>query len=132
MKKKMLILRKSQKSPVSSGVKKKLFNGAQFTGASHPPQNRMALSAHIKMTLAYSPSQKSAKLIDEYSVWWPATSSLSASTRSNGVRKVSAIDEMKNTTHIGNSKRLKAKPLKMPRPKPVCSTTMAERLKVPA
>ena len=40
----------------------------------------MALSAHIKMTLAYSPSQKSAKLIDEYSVWWPATSSLSAST----------------------------------------------------
>src|SRR3954452_5956077 len=80
-----------------------------LSGGSHPPQNRMALSAHIRMTLAYSPSQKSAKLIDEYSVWCPATSSLSASTKSNGVRKVSAIELIRNTTHMGNSNRLKPK-----------------------
>src|SRR5690349_22988033 len=80
----------------------------------------MAFSAHIRMTLAYSPSQKSAKLIDEYSVWCPATSSLSASTRSKGVRNVSAIELMKNTTHIGNSSRLKPYALTKPRPKPCC------------
>src|SRR6476659_2598229 len=100
MKKNRLILRNNQMMP---GIR---YSGAQFTGGSQPPQNRMALSAHISRTLAYSPSQKRAKLIDEYSVWCPATSSLSASTRSNGVRKVSAIELMKNTTHIGNSRGL--------------------------
>src|SRR4051794_15216821 len=83
-------------------------HGIQSTlsGGSQPPQKMIAFSAHIRMVLAYSPSQNSAKLIDEYSVWCPATSSLSASTRSNGVRNVSAIELMKNTTHIGNSKGL--------------------------
>ena len=60
------------------------------------------------MTLAYSPSQKSAKLIDEYSVWCPATSSLSASTRSNGVRKVSAIELIRNTTAHREQQRIEA------------------------
>ena len=36
-----------------------------------------------------------------------AASSLSASTRSNGVRKVSAMELIRNTTAIGNSKGLK-------------------------
>src|SRR3954469_23142755 len=103
MKKNRLILRNSQRIPGMSnhGIR------SMFRGGSQPPQKRMALSAHIRMTLAYSPSQKSAKLIDEYSVWGPATRSLSPSTRSNGVRNVSAIELMKNTTHIGNSKGLK-------------------------
>ena len=38
----------------------------------------------------YSAIWRSAKRIDEYSVWKPATSSVSASGRSNGVRFTSA------------------------------------------
>src|SRR5881398_2946617 len=101
-------------------------------GGSHPPQNRIALSAHIRITLPYSPSQNSAKLIDEYSVWNPATSSLSASVRSNGVRNVSAIELIRNTTHIGNSKGLNPKPLKMPSTCPFCASTIPLKLNVPA
>ena len=82
--------------------------------------------------MAYSPSQNSAKLIDEYSVWCPATSSLSASTRSNGVRKVSAIELIRNTTHIGNRSGLKPKPLNSPSTWPFWAMTIALRLKVPA
>src|SRR5689334_15794387 len=120
MKKKMLILKSSQNKPVSAGLKRKWYNTGMLKGGSQPPQNRIALSAHIRMTLAYSPSQKSAKLIDEYSVWCPATSSLSASTRSNGVRNVSAIELIRNTTDIGNSSRLNPKALTKPRPNPFC------------
>src|SRR3982750_4052736 len=105
MKKKMHIFSSSQRMP---GIR---YSGPQFTGGSQPPQNRMAFRAHIRMTLPYSPSQKSAKLIDEYSVWNPATSSLSASVRSNGVRKVSAIELIRKTTHIGNRSGLNPKPL---------------------
>ena len=38
----------------------------------------------------YSARKKSANFIDEYSVWYPATSSVSASGMSNGRRFVSA------------------------------------------
>ena len=41
----------------------------EFTGGSQPPQNRTAFMPHISSTLPYSPSQKSAKLIELYSVW---------------------------------------------------------------
>ena len=78
-------------------------SGAQSNGGSQPPQNSSALRMHISRMLAYSPNQKSAKLIELYSVWYPATSSLSASVRSNGTRCVSASELMKNITHIGNS-----------------------------
>src|SRR5688572_17137796 len=128
MKKTTHILSSSQKMP---GISNQGIQST-FSGGSQPPQKINAFSAHINMVLAYSPSQKSAKAIDEYSVWWPATSSLSASTRSNGVRKVSAIDEMKNTTAIGNSKGLKPKPLRKPSTLPCCASTIAERLKLPA
>src|SRR5437763_11878089 len=101
-------------------------------GGSQPPQNNIALSAHISRTLPYSPSQNSAKLIDEYSVWNPATSSLSASVRSNGVRKVSAIELIRNTTDMGNSSGLKPKPLSSPNTWPFCASTIPERLNVPA
>src|SRR5688500_15754416 len=111
MKKKTHILPISQIHPGTSnhGMRSMLSGGSQ------PPQKSSALSAQIRITLPYSPSQKSAKLIDEYSVWKPATSSLSASVRSNGVRKVSAIELIRNTTHIGNSNGLKAKPLSRPK-----------------
>ena len=50
----------------------------------------------------YSPSMKNANRIPEYSVWNPATSSDSASARSNGGRFVSASAQMKKITNAGN------------------------------
>ena len=41
--------------------------------------------------LMYSAMKNSAKLIELYSVWYPATSSCSASGKSNGARLVSAM-----------------------------------------
>src|SRR5882757_8610596 len=59
----------------------------------------------------------------------PATSSDSASTRSNGGRLVSASAETKNTTNIGNS----GSQNQLSRPYlPSCASTMAERLSEPA
>src|SRR4029077_15826331 len=59
----------------------------------------------------------------------PATSSDSASTRSNGGRFVSARAEMKNTTNIGKSGSQYQ--LNMP-DCPSCAATMAESLSEPA
>src|SRR6185503_9711303 len=59
----------------------------------------------------------------------PATSSDSASTRSNGGRLVSARAEMKNTTNIGNSGnqyQLNSPYL------PFCASTIADRFNEPA
>src|SRR5262245_3975588 len=59
----------------------------------------------------------------------PATSSDSASTRSNGGRLVSASAEIKKTANIGNSGsqyQLNSPYL------PSCATTMADRFKEPA
>ena len=53
--------------------------------------------------LPYSAKKNIAKIIDEYSTLYPATSSASASGRSNGVRLVSAIIEMKKIIEIGKS-----------------------------
>src|SRR3954447_26587133 len=60
----------------------------------------------------------------------PATSSDSASTRSNGGRFVSASAEMKKTTNMGNS--LSQYQLNIPHPPRACASTMAERLSDPA
>src|SRR5712692_5310024 len=58
----------------------------------------------------------------------PATSSDSASTRSNGVRFVSASAEMKKMTNIGNSGSQNQ--LNSPQC-PFCASTMAVRLSDP-
>src|SRR3954447_18842946 len=60
-------------------------------------------SAHIVVMATYSPSIKSRYGVEPYSTMNPATSSDSASTRSNGGRLVSASAEIKNTMNIGNS-----------------------------
>src|SRR5512132_3530892 len=52
--------------------------------------------------IEYSPSMKNANLIPEYSVWNPATSSDSASARSNGGRLTSASAQIRYTTNAGN------------------------------
>src|ERR1700752_1987459 len=76
--------------------------GAIGNGGSQPPMNRMAVIAHMVAIATYSPSMNIMYGVDPYSTMKPATSSDSASTRSNGGRFVSASAEMKNTMNIGN------------------------------
>src|SRR5439155_2757074 len=78
-------------------------NGATGNGGSQPPRNRMVAIAHMVAMAMYSPRKNSRKGVEEYSTAKPATSSDSASTRSNGGRLVSASAETKNTTNIGSS-----------------------------
>src|ERR1700729_1272815 len=59
-------------------------------GAIHPPRNRILALALAVTMLAYSAMKNDANFMLLYSVWKPATSSFSASGRSNGMRLVSA------------------------------------------
>src|SRR5882757_1707907 len=77
-------------------------NGTTGNGGSQPPRNSMVAMAHMVAMAMYSPRKNSKNGVEEYSTAKPATSSDSASTRSNGGRLVSASAEMKNTTNIGN------------------------------
>src|ERR1700676_4789972 len=64
-------------------------------GDSQPPKKRIVARHETVIMLAYSPMKNIANLKLEYSVWKPATSSDSASGRSNGTRLVSATAAMK-------------------------------------
>src|SRR6186713_2432041 len=77
--------------------------GAYGTGDSQPPRKRIVAMAHIVAIATYSPSMNIMYGVEPYSTMKPATSSDSASTRSNGGRLVSASAEMKKMTNIGNS-----------------------------
>src|SRR5208282_6467590 len=79
-----------------------IVKGAMLNGGSQPPRNRMLIRPHSMMTFMYSPRKKSRKGVEEYSTKNPATSSDSASSRSNGGRWVSARDETKKITSMGN------------------------------
>ncbi len=79
------------------------FRGSISNGGNHPPRNRIEVMPDIRIMLAYSPRKNRAKAMPEYSTLYPATSSASASGKSNGWRLVSARVEMKKTTAIGNS-----------------------------
>src|SRR5829696_2256302 len=59
-------------------------------GMSHPPRKSVAISMETVSTCAYSAMKNMENFIDEYSVWYPVTSSDSASGRSKGRRFVSA------------------------------------------
>src|ERR1043166_571452 len=59
-------------------------------GPCQPPKNSVTAIELMTIMFMYSPRKNSAHFIDEYSVWKPATSSPSASGRSNGARFVSA------------------------------------------
>src|SRR5437660_10932327 len=78
-------------------------NGQNGIGESQPPMNRIVHMAHMVAIATYSPSMNSMYGAEPYSTMKPATSSDSASTRSNGGRLVSASAEMKNTMNIGNN-----------------------------
>src|ERR1700750_1291021 len=97
MKKKKAVLSRNQKMP-SAGM----FNGQTLIGDSQPPRNRMLIMAQSMMTFIYSARKNSRNGPEEYSTKNPATNSLSASKRSKGGRWVSARDETKKITSIGN------------------------------
>src|SRR5215210_5930901 len=78
-------------------------NGATGNGGSQPPRNRIVVIAHIVAIATYSPSMNIMYGVEPYSTMKPATSSDSASTRSNGGRLVSASAETKKITNIGSS-----------------------------
>src|SRR6185436_3181847 len=64
-------------------------------GAVQPPKNSVTIRPDRMKTLTYSAKKKKPKRMPEYSVAKPATISLSASVRSNGVRLPSAVAAMK-------------------------------------
>jgi hypothetical protein len=77
--------------------------GNKLIGESQPPKKQMAIITDNHNILLYSAKKNNAKVIAEYSTLKPATSSASASGKSNGARLVSANNEIKNTTHVGNN-----------------------------
>ena len=79
-----------------------MLNGTILNGGSQPPRNRIVVIAHIKNVAANSPKKYNINSVEEYSVWYPATNSASASGKSNGGLFVSARAEIKNITNIGN------------------------------
>ena len=64
-------------------------------GAFQAPKKSVVISAEMMNTFTYSAKNRNPKRIPEYSVAKPATISLSASVRSNGVRLASAVAAMK-------------------------------------
>jgi len=68
----------------------------------HPPKNKITRTADINNILLYSPKKNIAKIIDEYSTLYPATSSASASGKSKGALFVSASIEIKKIIAQGN------------------------------
>src|SRR5215472_3096055 len=104
--------------------------GGVGNGGSHPPRNRIVPMAHMVAIAMYSPRKNRRNGVAEYSTAYPATSSDSASTRSNGGRFVSASAEMKKTTNMGSS-RSQYQP-SIPQLPWACASTIAERLREPA
>src|SRR5262245_24174542 len=78
-------------------------SGGTGKGGSQPPRNRIVHIEHMTEIATYSLSMNSMYGVEPYSTMKPATSSDSASTRSNGGRLVSASADTKKTTNIGNS-----------------------------
>src|SRR3954469_18617653 len=103
-------------------------NDATGNGGSQPPRNRIVAIAHMVAIAMYSPRKNSRNGVAEYSTANPATSSDSASTRSNGGRLVSASAETKKMTNMGNS----GSQNQLNRPQlPSCASTIAERFSDP-
>ncbi len=75
---------------------------------SHPPRNSVVAIDVTVIMFAYSAMKNPANFIELYSVWKPATSSLSASGKSNGTRFVSAktaTRKMRNEKTCGKGPR---------------------------
>ena len=76
---------------------KKSRIGRGSIGEFQPPKKSTVVSADRMKTSTYSAKKKKPKRMPLYSVAKPATISLSASVRSNGVRLPSAVAAMKKT-----------------------------------
>ena len=72
-----------------------------------PPRKSVTMIADIVIVFMYSARKKIAKRNDEYSVWKPPTSSLSASTTSKGGRLSSAVMAMTKTTNGTSPNRIR-------------------------
>src|SRR5262249_10638510 len=110
-------------------------NGTTGNGGSQPPRKRTVAIAHMVRMAMYSPRKNNKKGVAEYSTAYPATSSDSASTRSNGGRLVSASAETKNTTNIGSrgsQNQLNIPPAAQLNSPFSCASTIALRLSEPA
>src|SRR5579884_3301668 len=79
-----------------------MFSGQTLNGDSQPPRNRMLISPQSSITFIYSARKNSRNGPEEYSTKKPATNSDSASSKSKGGRWVSASEETKKITSIGN------------------------------
>src|SRR5215216_3065032 len=122
MKKTRVALRTNQTTP---GIQ---VNGTTAMGGSQPPRKRIVVRAHMSTIATYSPSISIMYGAEPYSTMKPATSSDSASTRSNGGRFVSASAETKKMTNIGNS----GSQNQLNRPQlPSCASTIADRFSDP-
>src|SRR5580698_338304 len=113
-------------------------NGGTISGGSQPPRNRIVIMANMVQTATYSPSMNIMYGVEPYSTMKPATSSDSASTRSNGGRLVSASAEIKKITSIGKSgsqyqfRMLShGTPSEVASPRCCCASTIAVRLSEP-
>src|SRR5260370_10722439 len=101
-------------------MKKKTFSANQNTGSSicktggrnrragpcHPPKNNKVARQPTVNMFTYSAMKNIANFMALYSVWYPATSSVSASGKSKGIRFVSAhaaIREIKNAMNCGKT-----------------------------
>ncbi len=73
---------------------------------SPPPKKNITNKLDITSMLEYSPKKKDANKKDEYSTLYPATSSASASGKSNGMRFVSAKIEIKKIIAKGNNGKI--------------------------
>lgn len=71
--------------------------------ANQPPQKNKTARLLIIIIFPYSAKKKRANAIAEYSTLYPATSSASASGKSNGVLFVSAREIIKNNIQNGNN-----------------------------
>src|SRR5688500_14859096 len=69
-----------------------------------PPRNMMLAMPLTANMLPYSAMKMTSQRKPEYSVWKPATSSLSASARSNGARLQLAIAQVKYVQNAANVK----------------------------
>ncbi len=95
-------------------------------GPSGPPKNSVTMIADIVTTFMNSASMNMPKRSPEYSVRNPATSSPSASGRSNGGRPASATMPTRNTTNAGNSGSTYQFGMPVSRPSLACAAMMSE------
>src|SRR5258706_11446733 len=100
-------MRKAREDP----AKQRTLGGSLYHGTSRPPRKSVVMSADMVAIDMYSAMKNSENFIDEYSVWYPATRSASASAKSNGKRFVSANAETLKTmklSHMAGEKAFQA------------------------